>query len=183
MNVEERILNACRELAREKGFYRMNMDELAARAGVSKRTLYRYFRSKEEIIEATIDRFLAEMAVTVNHLAEAEHDSEIFLQTVFDQLFKAGQFIINPFTLDDLRVHYPHLWNKIDSFRMERIQLIVQHWLTQSDKHTGLDPRIVTAATIACIQAILNPAFIINNGLTFESTARQLSRLLTAALK
>lgn len=185
MNVRERILAAYRELAREKGFYRMTVDELAARAGISKRTLYRYFRSKEEIIDAAIDQFMAEMAVTVSHLVEVEHDPEAFLQIILDQLVKNGNFIINPVTLNDLRLHYPHLWNKIDSFRLERIQIIVKYWLNQSDNQIkkDIDPRIITAVVTACIQAVLSPDFIINNGFTFESAAQQLSRFLSAALK
>lgn len=180
MNVKERILHACRQLACEKGFYSMNVDELAARAGVSKRTLYRYFRSKEEIIESTIDSFMVETSQAINHLVEKEPNPEVLLNVLFSHLFTTGQFIINPATLNDLRLHYPHLWEKIDSFRMERMSILIQHWLNQSDR--DIDPRIITAATMACIQAVLNPGFIINNGLTFESAAQQLSRLLIAIL-
>ncbi|MGE5396811.1 MAG: TetR/AcrR family transcriptional regulator, partial [Chitinophagales bacterium] len=68
MNIRDRILNACQELARIQGFYSMTMDELAERAGVSKRTLYRYFRSKEEVIEATLDQFMNEMATEADRL-------------------------------------------------------------------------------------------------------------------
>ncbi|MEW6183172.1 MAG: helix-turn-helix domain-containing protein [Bacillota bacterium] len=44
-----------KELAGKKGFHAVTTDELAAAAGVSKRTLCRYFAGKDEIIEAVLD--------------------------------------------------------------------------------------------------------------------------------
>jgi AcrR family transcriptional regulator len=163
----------------------MTVNELSARAGISKRTLYRYFDSKEAVIEATIEHFMQEMLETINHLAGDEQTPEIILQTVLKQLIARGQFLVNPVTLDDLRTHYPQMWAKIDSFRMERIQTITRHWLNHSSHGiTGsIDPNIITVAIMACIQAVLNPEFIIGNGLTFESAAKQLSSFLSAALK
>ena len=45
---------AALELFVEKGFAATRLDEIAARAGVSKGTLYLYFDSKEELFKAVI---------------------------------------------------------------------------------------------------------------------------------
>jgi AcrR family transcriptional regulator len=44
------ILNAARQEFFERGFHRPTMDDVAARAQVSKGTIYLYFESKEEIL-------------------------------------------------------------------------------------------------------------------------------------
>ena len=183
MDIRERILAACRELARVKGFYNMNMDELAQQAGVSKRTLYRYFRSKEEIIETSLDAFTSEMAQRIEKILAQDLPAPEMIAAVMKQLFTHGQFLINPVVLNDLRVHYPQLWKKIDSFRLERARLAIARYMQQStnrDLHE-IDPRIITAIILASIQAVLNPDFILENDLTFESTATQLSKFLTAS--
>lgn len=46
---EEAILVAAHELLTEQGYTAMSMDDLAARVGVSKATLYQHFPSKEEL--------------------------------------------------------------------------------------------------------------------------------------
>jgi AcrR family transcriptional regulator len=51
----EAILRATLELLGEKGFRGMSMDAVAARAGVSKATIYRRWKSKEELISALLD--------------------------------------------------------------------------------------------------------------------------------
>jgi AcrR family transcriptional regulator len=39
MSIRDRIIHSCRDLAGSKGFYSLTVDELAAAAGISKRTL------------------------------------------------------------------------------------------------------------------------------------------------
>jgi AcrR family transcriptional regulator len=53
------ILGATLELLAEKGMAGMSMDAVAARAGVSKATIYRRWRSKEELVEELLDNLLA----------------------------------------------------------------------------------------------------------------------------
>lgn len=53
----ERLLAAARELFYVDGITLTGVDALAARAGVSKRTLYREFGSKDELVRAYLERF------------------------------------------------------------------------------------------------------------------------------
>ena len=48
-------MRATLELLAEKGLRAMSMDAIAARAGVSKATIYRRWKSKEELLEALLD--------------------------------------------------------------------------------------------------------------------------------
>lgn len=178
MEIKDRILKACRELARIKGFYNMNMDELARQTGVSKRTIYRYFRSKEEIIEASLDAFMAEMAGRMEETMARDLSAPEMITAIIGNLVTHGQFLMSPIVLNDLRVHYPHLWNKINTFRLARARAAINRYMQLSSNPVlqEIDPRIVTAIILTSIQEILNPGFILDNGLTFESTAGQLSK-------
>lgn len=57
----EAILAAAREVFQEVGFDRASMDEIAARFGGSKVTLYRYFENKETLFKELISRTANEM--------------------------------------------------------------------------------------------------------------------------
>jgi AcrR family transcriptional regulator len=52
----EQILDAAIQVFSRKGFAQARMDDLVAEAGLSKGTLYWYFKSKDEIILALIER-------------------------------------------------------------------------------------------------------------------------------
>jgi AcrR family transcriptional regulator len=64
------LLDAALELFVEKGFASTRSEEVARRAGVSKGTLYLYFPSKEELLKAVIQQFLAD------RIAEGAHEIE-----------------------------------------------------------------------------------------------------------
>ncbi len=52
----ERILETAYQLFYERGFARISMDAVAARAGVTKRTLYNHFTSKDELLGEILKR-------------------------------------------------------------------------------------------------------------------------------
>lgn len=162
-------MEALINLSRTKGFYKVTMDELAAEAGLSKRTVYRYFRSKGEIVEAIIDGFCQRMGQEADHAAQKRNPEEIF-EHILNNFFMIARTMINPLVLEDLRVHYPQFWRKIDEFRMGKAQMLIRAFLDEKNNAYARDinPRIVTTVVLAGIQAVLNPEFIINNGLTFE---------------
>jgi len=56
IDTREAILDACDRLMARFGFRKMTMDDLAREAGVSKRTIYVYFHSKEEVGLSSIGR-------------------------------------------------------------------------------------------------------------------------------
>jgi AcrR family transcriptional regulator len=56
-NTERRIIEAAYFLFYRKGFTRVTMDEIAARARFTKRTLYGHFRSKDDLLSATLQRY------------------------------------------------------------------------------------------------------------------------------
>ncbi|WP_138417408.1 TetR/AcrR family transcriptional regulator [Aquibacillus sediminis] len=53
---EDYILQVTEEILTEKGYYDMSMDEIASRVGISKVTLYRHFKSKEDLIFSLLFR-------------------------------------------------------------------------------------------------------------------------------
>src|SRR4029450_5781980 len=65
--VRDRILRTAADLFRERGYRAATLDEIAARLGMSKASLYGYFRAKEDMLAAisreTIEGFTRELAL------------------------------------------------------------------------------------------------------------------------
>src|SRR6476661_364956 len=49
-NARERLVDAALELFRERGYTRTTVGEIAARAGLTERTFFRYFTDKREVL-------------------------------------------------------------------------------------------------------------------------------------
>jgi AcrR family transcriptional regulator len=66
----QELLEAALEVFVEKGFSAAKLDEIAARAGVSKGTLYLYFESKEALLEALVRAAVVPNIERVEAMAE-----------------------------------------------------------------------------------------------------------------
>jgi TetR/AcrR family transcriptional regulator len=80
------LLDAALALFVEKGFAATRVEEVAARAGVSKGTLFLYFESKEELLKAVVHESLAGRFLEWNEEFERfEGSSADMLRTFLDQ--------------------------------------------------------------------------------------------------
>ncbi|MGP3992152.1 TetR/AcrR family transcriptional regulator, partial [Streptomyces sp. 3N207] len=61
------ILTAARELFLADGFDRTSVDAVAARAEVSKRTVYDYFGDKQTLLQAVLDAVGQSLITTIRH--------------------------------------------------------------------------------------------------------------------
>lgn len=66
------ILEAARKVFAKKGFYKARMDDIAQETQVSKGTLYLYFKSKDAIITALLDRLFGDEMRDLSALQHAE---------------------------------------------------------------------------------------------------------------
>lgn len=75
-DLSERILDAARQLVVQQGARRLSLSEVATLAGVSRPTIYRYFVSKEDLVDALgkleYRRFNAAMDDAVSAAASGE---------------------------------------------------------------------------------------------------------------
>ena len=69
IDTRERILRTAYELFTQEGFTAVGVDRIVAEAGVAKTSLYRYFRSKDDLVVAVLERH---EALWTQGLLEAE---------------------------------------------------------------------------------------------------------------
>jgi AcrR family transcriptional regulator len=75
--LRETLLDAARELLGERGWARVTMAEVAARAGVSRQTLYNTFGSRDELAQALVLREQERMLGGVEDTIRAHEDDPV----------------------------------------------------------------------------------------------------------
>jgi AcrR family transcriptional regulator len=92
--LRKHILWAAKEVFLEMGFERTSMDEVAARASTSKRSLYAHFENKETLFLAVIDLvrglFLARIKEPADHGAKPAEALVAFLARYLEATFYEG---------------------------------------------------------------------------------------------
>ncbi len=104
-----------------KGFRAVRTEDLASALGISKKTIYRLFRDKKEILRAAVRIHLEaidrELTATFD-LPEANFRQQ--MGTVF-RVWSERLAPIEPVFLTDLFRLAPEVWEEIDAFRTERV--------------------------------------------------------------
>lgn len=69
---EQLILQAAEDVFQEKGYYDASMDDIAARVGIAKGTIYSHFPGKEELVLAIFERDMRKFLNSVDGVIDAE---------------------------------------------------------------------------------------------------------------
>ena len=81
---KEQIIESARKLFTKYGYKKVSMDEIAREANVSKKTVYAYFKDKEELLKYFIFEELDKMRVAVSNI---ENKRLPFLEMVHETIF------------------------------------------------------------------------------------------------
>lgn len=85
---EKQIVDAARKLFYKFGFKKVSMDEIAREAGVTKKTVYTYFSSKEELFKYFIQEELDNMKKIVKDIEKEDLDFFEAVHQIIFQLIK-----------------------------------------------------------------------------------------------
>jgi AcrR family transcriptional regulator len=85
--VKARIVEAAYESFWRSGFKRTSVDAVAARAGLTKRTVYAYFRSKDDLLAAVLSHYKVLAAARLEHIeGQLPRDRDAMIDSLFSQL-------------------------------------------------------------------------------------------------
>ncbi|QRM43166.1 TetR/AcrR family transcriptional regulator [Rhizobium sp. BG4] len=91
-STRDRIVNAAAKLFYGQGIRAVSVDAVAEKAGVTKRTLYYHFDSKDDLITAYLEgRDQPNLALFQKWYAAAEGGVEEKVKAIFDELAKAAR--------------------------------------------------------------------------------------------
>ncbi|MFW6208659.1 MAG: TetR/AcrR family transcriptional regulator [Spirochaetota bacterium] len=160
--VRTRILQKAFSLFLSRGFTRVTTQDIASALGISKKTLYKYYRSKHEIVSTAIERNLEGLGVRIDEIVQ---NSEWGFNEKFTRilmLIHKQVSSISEIFLEDMIRHIPDVWAKIESFRKARV-FGVLHVLMREGQAEG------AVRNELDLDAVLFLLFgTINNGITPE---------------
>jgi len=140
-DTKERIKFAAHDLVMQYSIRSISMDDIAASMGMSKKTIYQYYKDKDELIEAVVEGVLVNTELTCNEdRAKADNAvHEIFLaMDMIAQLFRT----MNPSILFDIQKYHPNAFQKFLKHKNEYIYNMMRHNLERGIEETLYRPEI-----------------------------------------
>jgi len=155
------------------GFRSVTMDDLAEELGMSKKTLYAHFSSKDALLEAVIRNKFHSVETDLGKVVSgATADFGITLHQLLECLQRHLDEIQPPF-IRDIRRESPEMFKLIEALRRDHIQ---RHFgkLFDDARRRGfirkdVPPAVIIEILLGAVQAIMNPQRIEELGLTPKS--------------
>lgn len=84
-STEDLILDACDDLMVRYGFRKMSMEDVAKKCGMSRRTIYNFFKNKEDLGLSSIGRVVGQVFEEMEEIAGQDFPIEERLRLVLEQ--------------------------------------------------------------------------------------------------
>ena len=173
------ILDAAFGLFWRQGFLRVSMDEIAARAGITKRALYQHFRSKDALMAATL-AYSSELALKrLKQLHRPAKTGDEMIESYFDQLrdwmtkpkWSGGGFTRAVVELADLRGHPARAIAR-------RHKSAVEKWLADELAATGVISASDRAREVMLLTEGAMALMLIHGDLSYANAAAEAAKML-----
>jgi AcrR family transcriptional regulator len=180
-NLRQRIIEAGRDRFFAMGFSKVTMDELVGELGISKKTMYKHFPRKDELVDAITDWQMIHVASQVKEIVNSPIG---FIERIHKLWLFVGEMLslISKQYRDDMRRFRPDLWKRIEDFRRE--QLIENATkLVDEGRRLGIfrqdvNKEILVLMYLSAIQSILNPEVLAQHSFSAQEAFEAILRMM-----
>lgn len=159
-DARSRILQAARTHLFAYGYTALTMDVLAAELGMSKKTLYVHFPSKDELVGEILRTFVADIRGSADALFNNPSLSfTVKLHRFSETMVK--RLRVSPHIFRDLQRAAPHMYRQIEELRHKNIPhifgLLIRQGQAAKMVRADLDPDFAIEFWRPAIQALMHP--------------------------
>jgi AcrR family transcriptional regulator len=147
-----------------EGFYKTTMDEIARDLQISKKTIYKHFDSKENLLEEVCDMRIAFMTEKIDEIVDSTEDCIAkFLKII--NLHKSLMMNCSSLWFKDLQVHAPECLSKFNEVREIKLMNILSKLIEQGKREkviTHVPAQVLITAILGAIDSVTRSDFILN---------------------
>ncbi|MBT3732860.1 MAG: TetR/AcrR family transcriptional regulator [Candidatus Marinimicrobia bacterium] len=178
------ILEQSFEALTRDGVRSFTVDSLSQNLGMSKKTIYKFFPSKEDLVDKSVGYFHGLIEKKLKRLIETEPNPAI-------QFVKVMEFIMGHISnvsierLADLKNRFPRVWEKMETFRLARRDDFF-HVLSNAQKQgyvrDDVDINIIATLYMNIINSTFQPEFFLKNNLAPTDAIHNFLKMISGGL-
>ena len=176
----DKIFNYAKSLFLKEGFYKITMDNLAAGLKVSKKTIYKYFGSKEVLIESIVESIKNEVSGNLDNIRKS-NDNAILKLINLNKLLSKMLIELDDRWINDLRIHFPSLWKEIDEFRTKRLNGTFSTIINEGQKGKlikNIPAEMIVMIFLSTLRGVINNEFLLNSKFSYKDAIETSLKIL-----
>ncbi|HEX3386909.1 MAG TPA: TetR/AcrR family transcriptional regulator [Mucilaginibacter sp.] len=137
----DRILDGSGELFLQAGIKSVTMDDIAKHLGMSKKTIYQFFKDKNELVLALVTKRLKDDESEMSELLAKSNnviEGMINMMKCSEEIFGRA----NPIVIHDMQKYHPEAWKVFQNFKSGVIERTLEELLNKGIKQGYIRPEI-----------------------------------------
>ncbi|HLV00415.1 MAG TPA: helix-turn-helix domain-containing protein [Acidobacteriota bacterium] len=156
-----RILEVSREQFFAHGFASVTMDDIARELGMSKRTLYHHFSSKEELLLKAVEQKLYQVGSGLDEIIGRQDLSFIEKMPAVLEFLSLNLPRPSKAFVRDVNRFVPHIWTTVDSRRVEIIRRcfsrLLSEGIQEGSVRNDVQPELLIMVLLTLVQHLVTP--------------------------
>jgi AcrR family transcriptional regulator len=159
MSQIERIIQGSEDLFLRAGIKSITMDDIAKHIGMSKKTIYQFFKDKNELVTSLVKKKLKDDENQINDIiskSENVIEEMINMMKCSEEVFSR----INPIVMHDMQKYHPEAWAEFQKFKAEilisTLEELLRKGMKQGYIRTDIDVKIIARMRVSQIELGFN---------------------------
>ena len=159
MSQIERIIQGSEDLFLRAGIKSITMDDIAKHIGMSKKTIYQFFKDKNELVTSLVKKKLKDDENQINDIISK---SENVIEEMINMM-KCSEDVfsrINPIVMHDMQKYHPEGWAEFQKFKAEilisTLEELLRKGMKQGYIRTDIDVKIIARMRVSQIELGFN---------------------------
>lgn len=158
MEMKEKIAVRASELMLEFGIRTVTMDDISRDLGISKKTIYQYFKDKKELVN-TITSLHLNLEKTRFEGTAAESENGVHELILVSQCLRESMKDMKMSMMNELQKFYPEAWQMYEDFKkgvmLEAITAVIIRGQKEGLFRAEVDPDLVAVMRIEQVQTFI----------------------------
>jgi AcrR family transcriptional regulator len=157
----ERIVAGGEELFLQAGIKSVTMDDIAKHLGMSKKTIYLFFKDKNELVLALVNKKLKK---DEEQIADIISKSTNVIEEMINMMKCSEEIFsrINPIIIHDMQKYHPEAWKMFQNFKstviVQTLEELLNKGIKQGYVRPDIDVKVLALMRVNQVELGFNPA-------------------------
>lgn len=178
MNLKDRIIASVAKQINLYGVKRFTIDDIVRDLGISKKTIYKYYSSKDEIVSEFLRISIED---NIKDTIAAVEKEENLKDKICAALFSHHKYPIPIELIEDIEKYYPEDWKKIEEQRDFKIKLVrglINQGIESGKLRSDINVEVLILILDKTTKGILEYNFLKENNLSVNSALNEVGEIL-----
>ena len=161
---KKKITATSKRLFYENGYSSITMDDIARDLKMSKKTIYKYYKSKYDLLLAIIEDFKLNLSSGVENIIN--DDSLVFNEKLEKMINFSAVFLsqVSPVFVNDIKTNLPKVWKSLSEYRNEaafkRFRKLIDEGVSNNYIDKDKNVFVIIALYRCIIDYLIDPEFL-----------------------